>query len=64
MRILYLIAIFALLGSFIWMVKDPSFGPCLAILGATFILVWPLIVEAARSGKQVEERPEVDQQVE
>jgi hypothetical protein len=46
------------------MVKDPSFGPCLAILGATFILVWPLIVEAARSGKQVEERPEVDQQVE
>jgi hypothetical protein len=46
------------------MVKDPGFWPCLAILGATFLLVLPLFVEAARSGKQVEERPEVDQQAE
>jgi hypothetical protein len=46
------------------MVKDPSFGPCLAILGATFVLVLPLFVEAARSGEQVEERPEIDQQAE
>jgi hypothetical protein len=45
------------------MLKDSSFGPCLAILGATLLLVLPLIVEAARDGKAVG-KPAVDTQAE
>ena len=45
MSILELLAGLALLGSIAWMVANPGFEPCLAIIGAISALVAPSIIE-------------------